>query len=126
MEEKSLIRFLTSFFSLFKATVINHTLINRNLFGTVAWHGEDETQDFYWEVGAANNIFETQLLCDYLANNNLINGDRIIISEDELIRNLIKLGWEKTTVVEAINSLCNIDIRMIDEGEKTDSFFVHF
>ena len=127
MEQTLLIEFLKSFFILFKAKIEEHTILDRNIFGVISWDNEAGKQKFVFK-----NLFDflllskTKSLCDYLSEQNLINGDQIIISESELIQKLNKSGWNETDAKEAINCLCDLDVKMIDDGEETDSFFVHF
>jgi len=127
MEQTLLIEFLKSFFILFNAKIEEHTILDRNIFGVISWDNEDDKQKFVFK-----NVFDflllskTKSLCDYLSEQNLINGDQIIISESELIQKLNKSGWNETDAKEAINCLCDLDVKMIDDGEETDSFFVHF
>ena len=127
MEQTLLIEFLKSFFILFKAKIEEYTILDKNIFGVISWENEDDKQKFVFK-----NVFDFLLLskakklCDYLSEQNLINGDQIIISENELIQKLNKGGWNETDTKEAINCLSDLEVKMIDEGEETDSFFVHF
>ena len=66
------------------------------------------------------------MLCDYLYNHNLINGDGVIISEIELLSKLMSVGWNKNDAKKSIDYLCSIDVKMLDNNEETDSFFIHF
>jgi uncharacterized protein YaaW (UPF0174 family) len=56
----------------------------------------------------------------------LIDGDKIIATENDLLEMLKKEGWNNVDAEETINALCSLDVKMIDEGEETDSFFMHF
>ncbi|MFT3945673.1 MAG: hypothetical protein QM763_01765 [Agriterribacter sp.] len=69
---------------------------------------------------------EPMTLCEFLIKNHLVHGDRIVISESELKTKLLELGWNKNEAQENINYLCSVEIKMVDDGEETDSFFIHF
>ncbi len=49
-----------------------------------------------------------------------------MLSESNLLTKLTKEGWKEDEAKETINLLCSIDVKMLDDGEETDSFFVHF
>jgi hypothetical protein len=65
-------------------------------------------------------------LCEYLIKNNLIKGDRIIITESELQKRLIELGWDICEAQKNIDGLLSVEMKMVDDEEETDSFFIHF
>ena len=56
----------------------------------------------------------------------LINGDKIIVTEEDIKKILHKKKWSEETISNSINFLLNVRVNMIDNGEVTDSFFVHF
>jgi len=121
-------QFLTSFFNLFGAEVkITKVDGNNVIYGTLSWKGEDDKQDFKW-----SNYFNKEALiilkktCDFILKNNLNKGDRILISENVLRKKLIKYGWTYGDAEKGIEYLMLINIKMIDDGEETDSFFFHF
>lgn len=120
--------FIKSYLAIFGAHIELFTVRNDNVYGMIGWSGEEEKQDFLWEINHnENNLFGLILLCDYLINNKLIRGDVLLKSEEELISILESgLRWNKEKVVSKLNDLLDIEIKMIDEGEETDSFFLHF
>ena len=127
MEQSILINFLKSFFKLFKAEIENYKVINKKIFGTIGWSNEIDKQDFVFTYDFGNSsLSKLKLLCDYLNTNNLIEGDKIILTETDLIFTLIKAGWNENNAKDAINLLCSFDVKMLDDGEETDSFFIHF
>jgi len=127
MEKLLIIEFLKSFFFLFKAKIEEYEIFDKKILGIIGWDNEDDIQKFVFknEFNIVS-ISKAKILCDYLSEQNLINGDQIIILENELIQKLNKSGWNETDAKEAINCLCDLDVKMIDDGEETDSFFVHF
>lgn len=127
MEKTYSLDFLGSFFRLFDATIKKYYLTDNKIFGTVGWNGEEETQDFCWSIESDNDfLLNTKVLCDYLVDNSLVQGDRIIVSEDELLSKLIRSGWTNNKGVQAIDHLSSIEVKMVDDGVETDSFFIHF
>lgn len=127
MERLLLIKFLESFFKLFKARIEDYKIIGEKIFGIVGWIDDDERQDFVFKENfSETELSNVKLLCDFISENKIIEGDRIIVSESELIQKLKNEKWGEVEAKMAIDSLCNLDIKMIDEGEEPDSFFVHF
>jgi hypothetical protein len=127
VETKIIIDFLMSFFFLFKAQIEEAKIIDDKVTGIVGWEDEEDRQDFSWTI-VANWILlpKAKLLCDYLNDNNLVNGDFVIISEEELISRLIISNWNKEDAMSCIDFLFSIEVKMIDDNKETDSFFLHF
>lgn len=126
MNEVAVISFLDSFFSLFKARVEKYILQSNKIIGTIAWEGEVDKQDFSLSIEEVNHFHKLQLICEYLTKYNLIDGDRIIVSEPELINLLINSGWLENDAKKSIDYLCSFSIEMLDDDQETDSFFIHF
>ncbi len=128
MENSIRVRTLKSFFNLFEARVsITKVIGENNFYGTLYWEGEEDTQDFKW-----TNIFNEEALndlndiCGFVVKNQLNDNDKILIAEDSLRKRLVKYGWNFSKIENGVVCLMAINIRMIDEGEETDSFFMHF
>ncbi len=127
MKNKSLMKFLASFFQLFKAKIEKYSIDNNTVYGTVGWENEEDKQTFSWNFeNEDSKLITTILLCDFLNSKHLVNGDRFIISEEDLVAQLTDANWLEEEARKAINQLCSIEVDMIDDGEKTDSFFIHF
>ncbi len=127
MEQLIIINFLKSFFMLFNAKIEEYKIMGQHVFGTIGWLNEEDKQDFVFKVDFdTSHINNVKLLCDFLYERDLINGDQIVVSEVDLLQTLKKEGWNEIEAKVAINSLCSLDVKMLDEGEETDSFFVHF
>jgi len=119
--------FLKSFFRLFNAKIEKYQVIDKMIFGTVGWIEEDDKQDFVLNCNFENIPFaKAELLCDYLNKENLLNGDSIIISERELMAKLLTGGWNENVFKSTIDFLCSFEVKMLDDNEETDSFFIHF
>tara|TARA_B110000259_G_C13964640_1_gene382121 strand:- start:141 stop:521 length:381 start_codon:yes stop_codon:yes gene_type:complete len=120
-------KFLNSFFNLFEAKAEITKIDNKSIYGILNWENEDDTQDFKW-----SNDFDDKTLsilkdfCDFLLENQLTKGDKIIVSEDILKEKLIGAGWSNDKTKKGIDSLMSLEVKMVDEGEETDSFFIHF
>ena len=92
--------------------------------GTVIYDEFDpeEQQDFVWHMTEDNVPSEdVRKLIEYIADNNLIDIDKISKPIDEW--NLDFIEESQREIV--INKLFDIEVRMIDDGEETDSFFIH-
>ncbi|SEA68104.1 hypothetical protein SAMN05192529_1466 [Arachidicoccus rhizosphaerae] len=127
MEQSIIINFLKSFFTLFKAKIEEYKIVNKKIFGTVGWLNEEDRQDFVFKIDFDTLILSrVKSLCDFLYEMNLVNGDKIIVSENNLLEMLKKEGWSRIDAKEAVDGLCSLEVKMVDEGEETDSFFVHF
>ena len=124
-----IVQLLVVFLNLFDAKIKNYDVNEESIKGSVYWIDDesDEVQDFVFN----NNLEGSQIklvekLSIFIKQNNLISSDKIKISEENLISLLIKNQWNETDAIEAVDSLCNIEVKMVDDGEETDSFFVHF
>lgn len=52
--------------------------------------------------------------------------DKIMISKSELEKRLVESGWSFSDAQDSIDDLLSLELRMVDDGIETDSFFVHF
>lgn len=127
MEQILIIDFLKAFFNLFKARIEEYKIIDKKILGVVGWLNDDGKQSFVLKTDfEISLIFNAKILCDYLLGNNFIDGDKIVLSESDLLLRMIKDGWIESDANAAINFLCSFDVKMVDDGEETDSFYVHF
>lgn len=127
MEQILIIDFLNAFFNLFKARIEGYKIIDNKIFGIVGWINEEDKQAFVLKTDFEDSyIFNVKLLCDFLFENNFIDGDKIVLSENDLILRLVKNGWDENEAKEAISFICSFDVKMVDDGEVTDSFYIHF
>lgn len=127
MEQILIIDFLKAFFNLFKARIEEYKIIDKKILGVVGWLNDDGKQSFVLKTDfEISLIFNAKILCDYLLGNNFIDGDKIALSESDLLLRMIKDGWIESDANAAINFLCSFDVKMVDDGEETDSFYVHF
>ncbi len=121
------IKFLDSYLKLFGAVTVTYKDIYKDkIYGTVIYDPTDlgEQQNFCWYMTEENvpsdNLIE---LIEIIKNNKFHISDKITIPEDKIF---LKTGWlDKGEFNKAINQLFDIEIKMIDEGKETDSFFLH-
>jgi hypothetical protein len=119
--------FLDSFFNLFEAKVKVTQFKEEQFSGMLKWENDDDTQDFKWY-----NIFSNEALvilkelCDLIKKYKLNDSDKIIITERELRSKLTSFNWNNNKIEKGIDALISISIKMVDDGEETDSFFIHF
>ena len=123
--------FLNSFFKMMDLFILSFGQINDSVFGIVTGTGSDihefwQHQNFYWLIDKnENELSDLIVLCHFLNENSLIDGDKILISENELLVRISGLGWDSVKCKKVVDDLFSIEIKMIDDGEITDSFFVH-
>jgi hypothetical protein len=117
--------FLKSFLGALGAVEILWTDIQIDkVYGTVIYDISDpeEIQDFVWHM-TENNVPNDNVkdLIDFLAKNKLIDIDKIIIPIDKLEIDFI----ETNKLEETWNELFDIEVRMVDDGEESDRYFIH-
>jgi hypothetical protein len=132
------VRFLYSFFRPFKAYLTDVSIGKSEVKGIIEYidedgkqecNEEDNRQAFIWHLSQYSliHIERAFQLLDYLYTQELIDNDRILISPHDLSALLSKsMHWDDENVGNAISSLLNIEISMLDDGIETDKFFYHF
>ena len=91
--------------------------------GSPHYDREEEVQLMDWDVQYFDNMDDALLLAEYFIDNRFIQNDKISISRD-LISDQIK--WDQERLDLAIETLLELKVDMVDEGKKTDYFFLHF
>ena len=120
-------KFLISFFLLFQAHIEEFRIKDNKIIGIIARQNDEDKQYFSWTVNFNKaTLIKLNLLCEFLLEHNLMQGDRIIVSPSELKILLQNNGWSMNEIEMIIDNLCSVEIKMIDNEEETDSFFVHF
>ncbi|NGX33505.1 MAG: hypothetical protein K1060chlam4_01575 [Candidatus Anoxychlamydiales bacterium] len=126
-KKEFILDFINCYFRLFHAKIEDVNFKNNDIMGKIIWEDTNEFQDFLWNIPKVDINYKNVIeLINYLIKNNLIDGDKIIISKDHLVNNLKKLRWDISKIHDVLFFLCSIRIAMIDEGKVTDYFFVHF
>lgn len=91
--------------------------------GTPDYDEDEETQYIEWDIQHFDNIEDAIWLSEYLCEHELIYSDKILISTEDLCKHI---SWNSKKVQEAIDTLLQIKVDMIDDGKKSDFFFLHF
>jgi len=117
--------FLKSFLGALGAVDIIWTEIqNDKIYGTVIYDlsDVDERQDFVWHMTEDNVPTENvKKLIDFLSTNSLIDIDKIMTPINQLDIDFI----DNSELNNVWDKLFEIEVRMIDDGEETDSYFIH-
>ncbi|MBR4452638.1 MAG: hypothetical protein IKS33_00095 [Bacteroidales bacterium] len=124
--EKYVARFLCSFFQLFQCYLLEIKISDGKVEGVVCYEDFHDIQQFIWNYNHNNSIEDAIALAEILWQEKLINGDKIIVTEEDIKKILHEKKWSEETISNSINFLLNVRVNMIDNGEVTDSFFVHF
>ncbi len=91
--------------------------------GAPDYDEDEEVQDIEWDVQCFSNFDDALEISEFLIDQKLMSNDRVTIDREELFD---RIGWEKGRYDAAIKTLLSIKVDMLDEGRKTDYFFVHF
>ena len=115
----------------FNVTITDKLSTNAKLIGSVLWDDDlidDEPQDYIWYIPSNNqHLHDTIQLVNFIIKYKLIEGDKITLNEDELKNKLVnENNWNENKFVNALEYLIKLDIRMVDNGEETSSFYIHF
>ena len=125
MNDKYFEKFLGLFFRLFNGHIERVNIEANKITGVISYEDESGKQAFSWNKSNLNITADAIKLLEYIINKNLVRGDKIILSKENLVSELKKIDWKENEANNSINLLLNIKIRMIDDGIETDSFF-HF
>ncbi|MCB0538076.1 MAG: hypothetical protein H6571_09235 [Lewinellaceae bacterium] len=125
MRESKRLNFLKSFLKLYGVEKIELIEENENSISGFAIYNNsnlEEKQEFIWhksedEVPSP----ELKILIEKIVSEKLHYGDKVI---DE-IENIELPEFDNQMKEKLIDQLYDIEIKMIDNGEETDSFFVH-
>ena len=82
----------------------------------------EEIQEISWKIDDDPMLCEALHLMDSLAKNGFIDNDKITASEGEITS---LTGLQIIDAPAALQKLCSIKVDMIDEGQKSDFFFLH-
>ena len=127
MIDQVYIDFLENYLSLFDAVIEKYSVENNEIRGIVTWLDDPDKQDFKWKINFdSKEAANLSNLCLLIKNNGYNRNDFITITEAELAASLQKYNWEEEMAKSLIDKLLDIEVKMIDAGEETDSFFVHF
>lgn len=95
--------------------------------GSDDYDKNEEIQNIQWTIQNFSNIDDALCVADVLRDNEYIYSDKITISENALHKECdVRYGWDLSRFEKALDTLLKIRVDMIDDGKKTDYFFVHF
>ncbi len=83
----------------------------------------DDAQEIFWNIPEREDMSDALSLGEFAYDNGWILSDMILISRVELKS---EIGWDTKRFDLAIDMLLSTNVPMIDDGEETDSFFLHF
>jgi hypothetical protein len=127
IEKTYRLEFLEEFLKLYGVSEVKYNLITiEKVYGTAIYVLDDpeEIQQFCWSMNESN-VPPIQVLdiIKVVNENNWCDIDKIIVPEDELFE---KIGWKDRQLFDKYYDLLfEVDIRMVDDGEETDGFWVH-
>jgi len=102
-----------------------------SISGTVIYAPEDpdEKQDFCWHITEENVPNDNVLrLAELIRSEQLLSIDQIKISREQLRQKYnqkFNINFEQENFAELLETLESVEVRMVDEGNETDSFFIH-
>ena len=88
----------------------------------IIW-GEVEPQEVEWDVPDDKYLDDAIKIVEFLIDNKLMDGDKITVDPDNLC---LLMDWKKSKFDAALNSLLSMRVEMVDDGVRTDFYFVHF
>lgn len=90
-------------------------------FPNAHYDPEVEVQELVWDIQEIDD--DALLLVEYLIDHQLVDIDKITVSSDEL---RARMDWPAERLEKAIDSLLSVRVDMVDNGERTDFYFIHF
>ena len=126
MQESKRLNFLKSFLKLYGVEKIELTNVKSESISGIAIYDEtdaEERQGFIWHK-TENEVpsSELNILIEKIVQEKWHNGDKITkdIAEIEFVE------FDNETKNRMEFELFEINIKMVDNGEETDSYFVHY
>ncbi len=117
--------FLELFLGLYGVNKVEITNVDTGkIYGIANYLDDDEKQEFCWHVNE-HNIPSDELiqLIKVIRDNKFNRTDKIIVTADTIFE---KSGWtDRTKFNSTYDKLFDIEVKMIDDGEETDSYFIH-
>ena len=126
MQESKRLNFLKSFLKLYGVEKIELPNQTENSISGIAIYNESdqvEQQGFIWHISEDEvPPIELNILIEKIVEEKLHDGDKI----SERIEEIEFTQFSNETKAKILDKLFDIEIRMIDNGEETDSYFVHY
>ena len=126
MENSKRLIFLKSFLKLYEVVKIELIEENENSISGIAVYDEndpEERQEFIWYM-TENNVppIELNILIEKIVSEKWHNGDKITKDIDKMKF----IEFENVTKNRMEYELFEINVKMVDDGEETDSYWVHY
>lgn len=126
MKESKRLNFLNSFLKLFEVVKIELIEQNEKSIRGIAVYDEndpEEIQEFIW-YKTENGVppIELNILIDKIVSEKWHNGDKI----SKHVEKMEFTEFNNETRDKILDELFDVKIRMVDESEETDSYWVHF
>ena len=126
MMESKRLNFLKSYLKLFSVERIELTNETSDSISGIAIYDEndpEERQDFVWHISETEMPSpELNILIEKIVAEKWHNGDKI----SDHIEELEFEEFDNLTKEKILTELFDVRIRMVDDGEETDSYWVHF
>jgi hypothetical protein len=124
METKKRKVFLENFLQLFGVDRLELTKITLDKVYGQAFFKDNDRQDFCWQMSEEKVPQDSVLeLIKILQDNNLVDIDKLTETPESLF------AWTKqndyNNFIVTFEELMAVNVRMIDDGEETDLFFLH-
>ena len=124
METKKRKIFLENYLRLFGIDRLELTKITLDKVYGQAFFNDNERQDFCWYISEEKVPQDSVLeLITTLRDNNLVDLDKLTDTPETIFAKTKQNDYN--SFIEAFEELMTVNVRMIDDGEETDSFFLH-
>ncbi len=124
--EKYAIRFLCSFFELYKAYIFKVEINNEEIKGVICYEYDEQKQEFLWHYPMDKRIKNAIGFLDFVNKHQLNQGEVIKTSKEEVIGLLQNEGWPEDRIIETMDFVLNLNIQMMDEDFVTGQFAIRF
>lgn len=117
--------FLEHFLGLYEVDKVEITNADSDkIFGNAIYLDDDDKQEFCWHVSEQNVPMDDLIqLIEVIKDNKFHRTDKIIVDADKIFE---KSGWaDRTKFNMTYDILFDIEVKMIDDGKETDSYFIH-
>ena len=91
--------------------------------GQLYYDPEEEVQEIVWDIQDLNHIDDALTILELAFSKGFFDADRLSLSEDSLWQ---LTAWDRARFNNSLQDLLKIKVDMVDDGKKTDYFFVHF
>ena len=118
-------KFLDLFLGFFGVDKVEITKSDTDkIYGIAIYLDGADEQEFCWHMTEQNVPSDDLIQLIYIVKDNkFIRTDKIIVTADTMFG---KSGWTDRTKFNLFyDKLFDIEVKMIDNGEETDSYFIH-